>query len=337
MKMNKKLIFRILGALFSALIIVSVFVPFVSVTGFSQSLWQTYKYIDALYLPIMIIIFGAIGVVFFSLNIKTEFAYMSTGAIMFFAIMQTVDVVNQGVFSTLSIGYYFLVIGALLTGLMAFLCNLKDKTKVVQPVNNDYKEPSMINKIDQLYDNQSQVQNPSVNDMIQPQIQPIQNITETEVNTPIEPIQPINQVVEPQMKPIPDIVQSQVVSTPVEPIRTINEVPQVQSVQPVQSDLNEQVIPENPVMQQFNKPSVNPVLQEFADIKENNFNGINNQTLNQPQMTEQNIGFGIPNMSQSQSVNPTPQPFNNTANQGITNQNINNGGTDIFGQPINRN
>ena len=150
--MKNKLIFRILGALASALIIVSVFVPFVSVTGYSPSLWETYELTNSLYLPIMIIVFGAIGVIFFALNIKTEFAYMSVGAIFFFAIMQTIDILDQGVFNTLSVGYYFLVIGALLTGIMAFLTNLKSKKKVevVEEVKKE-EEASMIDQIDKLY------------------------------------------------------------------------------------------------------------------------------------------------------------------------------------------
>ena len=125
--MNKKLILRILGAIFSALIIVGVFVPFVSVTGYTQSLWGVYSSVNTLYLPIMLIVFGAIGVIFFSLNFKTEFAYMSTGAVLFFVVMQTIDVLDQGTFSTLSVGYYFLAIGAIATGVIAFLSNLKIK------------------------------------------------------------------------------------------------------------------------------------------------------------------------------------------------------------------
>ena len=85
--MKSKLIFRILGALASALIIASVFIPFVSVTGYSQSLWQANELVGTLYLPIMIIVFGAIGVIVFSINIKTELAYTSSGALLFFLII----------------------------------------------------------------------------------------------------------------------------------------------------------------------------------------------------------------------------------------------------------
>ena len=53
--MNKKLMFRILGAIASSLIIVALFVPFVSVVGYSQNLWDMYSK-DSLYLLIMIMV-----------------------------------------------------------------------------------------------------------------------------------------------------------------------------------------------------------------------------------------------------------------------------------------
>ena len=63
--MKNKLVFRILGALASALIIASVFIPFVSVTGYSQSLWETHSAVGTIYLPIMLIVFGVVGVFVF--------------------------------------------------------------------------------------------------------------------------------------------------------------------------------------------------------------------------------------------------------------------------------
>ena len=96
--MKNKLVFRILGALSSALIIASVFIPFVSVTGYSQSLWQTHSAVGTIYLPIMIIVFGVIGVLVFSTGFKTELAYASAGGLLFFLIMQTIPVIDQNLF-----------------------------------------------------------------------------------------------------------------------------------------------------------------------------------------------------------------------------------------------
>ncbi len=351
--MKNKLVFRILGALASALIIVSVFVPFVSVTGYSPSLWETYELTNSLYLPIMIIVFGSIGIIFFALNIKTEFAYMSVGAIAFFVVMQTIEILDQGVFNTLSIGYYFLVIGAFLTGLMAFLTNLKSKKRaqVVEDVKKE--EPSMLDQIDKLYNEQTANQNE-----ISP-IQPVDNVVQ-----PL-PIQPIENVV--PIQPVGPVVGQMVQETSVNPL--------VQNTVTVQEPVVEQVqvpneqLPSNPVLQEFDMPSnvstnqqpvvevpvsqpVNPVLQEFGVpntpvVEENpivseqptnpvlqDFSQVTNPVLQE---------FGMPsNVSTNQQpaveapvnqpVNPVIQEFNNPVStvQPQTNE------LDIFGQPINK-
>ena len=244
--MKNKLIFRILGALASALIIVSVFVPFVSVTGYSPSLWETYELTNSLYLPIMIIVFGAIGVIFFALNIKTEFAYMSVGAIAFFVIMQTIDILDQGVFNTLSIGYYFLAMGALVTGIMAFLTNLKTKNKVEVKEEAKEEESSMLDQIDKLYNEQTSTQSE-----ISP-IQPVDNIVQPLPIQPLEavvPVQPIEQEVEEvQVNPIVQEIpteQNEVVQEPIVKQNTVE---------------NEQPI--NPVLQEFNVPKVEEIVEE---------------------------------------------------------------------------
>ena len=69
--MNKKLIFKLLGAISSGLIIVSVFVPFVASNGYTQSLWESYSSLNQLYLPIVLLVIGISGVIFLSLNIKS--------------------------------------------------------------------------------------------------------------------------------------------------------------------------------------------------------------------------------------------------------------------------
>ena len=247
--MNKKLIFRILGALASALIIISVFVPYINVTGYVSSLWKIYSLSKALYLPIMIIVFGAIGVIFFSLNVKTEFAYMSTGAITFFVVMQTIDIVDQGTFSALSIGYYLLVIGAVLTGVMAFLINLKSKSDDVVSETNQNNQASVFEQINNLY-----------NDQPSQEISPVQP-----VDIAVQPIQPnMDNSIQPVQPAINPTVQEFGVPAPV-----VSEQPApVQEPQPVQPALN-------PTVQEFGvpapvqepqpvQPAANPTVQEFG-------------------------------------------------------------------------
>lgn len=187
--MKRRLVFRILGALASALIIASVFIPFVSVTGYSQSLWETHSAVGTIYLPIMIIVFGVVGVLVFSTGFKTELAYASAGGLLFFLIMQTVPVIDQNLFNTLGVGYYCLAIGTLLIIIMAFICGIRVKQKVVKEnIVEETKEVSMIDQIDKLYNDQIENQNlnetNNLDNIIQPL--PISEISQMPVQNKVE-------------------------------------------------------------------------------------------------------------------------------------------------------
>ena len=280
--MKNRTISRILGALSSALIIVAVFVPFINISGKSASLWELYE--KSIYLPIVIIVFGAIGVIFFALDKKTEFAYMSTGAVLFFAIMNAVDAMDNNAFENLGIGFYFLAAGAVLTGLMAFIHNLKPKKAEITNQNYNLQDQrSQLGQVDDLY-------NPRP---VQPEVivapEPILSVNEPVQPTPIQPVNPINmnmgQPVEP-VRPMP-------VNEPVEPVNVptnsfnqtndyLKPIPDVAPVQPVAAPQGENpVLAENisnEVIQELKQgphidyaandifsPKVNPVVQEFAN------------------------------------------------------------------------
>ena len=321
--MNKNMIFRILGVLASALIIAAVFVPFVSVVGYSQSLWEGYKITEALYLPIMIIVFGAIGVIFFSLNVKTEFAYMSTGAIAFFLVMNTIDVVEDGTFSTLSIGYYFLVVGAIVVGLMAFLINLKPKNSNNDVTNNEVKESSVLEQMDKLYSDPVPEVKPiqPINDIVKP-VQPIVNpvptvqepVIEQSIVNPTPVVNPVTPMVsEPAMHQsmVNPIVNEQSMKS------TLDQGPIVKPVTPMVSEpvVAEPVVNQvpvarpNPVVQEFSQP-INPTAQEFSRPMPVN----PNPSLTRPNPVVQQF---------TNSVSPLPSQTST-------------GETDIFGQPINK-
>ena len=344
--MNNKLIFRILGALACALIIASVFVPYVNISGYTQNLWNSYETVNSLYLPIMIIVFGVIGVMFFALNIKTEFAYMTTGAILFFLVMQTIVYLDS--FSALSLGYYFQVVGAILTGVMAFLCNLKPKIKeqTEQPVEQN-TQGSMLDQIDKLYSEQQTQEQEQIIQTVNPVIQPIQPIQNVE---PIQPIvqESVQQVIEQpvqEIQPIPQVIEQPVQE--VQPISQINQVQQsVQEVQPVVESVNQT----NPVLQEFAQPTnvaveqipvqpvnnisvqaqqpVNPVLQEFS------FGNVNSQPLMEPQQPVQEVQ-PQPVVESVNQTNPVLQDFMNPSASTL-NDNQNTNSLDIFGQPINK-
>ena len=315
--MNKKLILRILGAIFSALIIVGIFVPFVSVTGYTQSLWGVYSSVNTLYLPIMLIVFGAIGVIFFSLNFKTEFAYMSTGAVLFFIVMQTIDVLDQGTFSTLSVGYYFLAIGAIATGVIAFLSNLKTKQKEKEVISSENGSSSnMIAQIDKLYNEQP----------LQQEV-PIQTISNNSVSPiPAEPLQQEIKPIEPVMdnQPIPEVVpQPNQATVEFQPQMNPQVIPTVEPQQNLQSNPvpTQGLQQPNPVVQEFmGAQAQQPTSNQSIPVQStNDFNvplsGINEESPVQPNPVVQ--GF---TKEQTPSIPTTPDPQNN--------------GLDIFGQPL---
>ena len=300
--MKNRLVFRILGALASALVIVSVFIPFVSVTGHSQSLWEANSIINTLYLPIMIIVFGAIGVLAFAINIKTELAYASSGALLFYLVTQTIPIIEQNLFNTLSVGYYCLAVGTVLTGIMAFICNLRVKKKIVENAKVEEsvsEQVSVIDQIDKLYNDTSWANDTNIQDvsMVQPlPIQPLENSVDiqplpeqTLTEQPLQqieslgnfqPIDQANQIVEVQQieQTSPNnlennnVVNNQLDSnmTEVSPISTANSTANDFNV-----DLaSVQEIPEpaaqNPVTSEFAAPepaAQNPVTSEFATLE----------------------------------------------------------------------
>ena len=316
--MKNKLIFRILGALASALIIVSVFIPFVSVLGYTQSLWEAYKASEALYLPIMIIVFGGIGVLFFSINIKTEFAYSTSGALLFYTITETVSFVNQDMLDSLGVGYYCLVIGTILTAIMAFLCNLR--TKKVETSSESIKaneEISMLNQIDKLYDEQNTNnfdQNiNSLDNVIQPlpiaNIQPVMQPQETQ---PI--MQP--QIVE-QAQPLSNLgsiennsVEQQSTSIP-EPTDEINVIAESQVVQENQSTVEPvtpQVVEQAQPLSNIGNVEVNQPSVQSVSISQM-VNSENNVPMSNPVVAE----FEVPTDNVVEQTQPffTAEPQNN--------------------------
>ena len=306
--MKNRLVFRILGALSASLIIAAVFVPYISVKGYSQSLWYAYSITKTLYLPIMIIVFGVIAVLVFSINKKIELAYASCGALLFFLITQSIPAINDKTFSSYSVGYYFLVIGTILTAIMAFLCGLKTKVKVVeQPKEEIPQESSILNQIDKLYDNQVSNNNQinynnelninKTDDVIQPiqtseLLNPIPNEPVLEQPIPISNLQSsVNETGQNMVQPVELNVGSNVnIANPV-----VSEFETGQNmVQPVEPNVGSNVNVANPVVSEFGngqnmvqpvEPNVgsnpniaNPVVSEFGNVYRTNNSFINDNT-----------------------------------------------------------
>ena len=269
--MRNKLIFRVLGALASALIIASVFIPFVSVTGYSQSLWQNHSAVGTIYLPIMIIVFGAVGVFVFSTGFKTELAYASAGGLLFFLIMQTIPIIDQNLFNTLGVGYYCLVIGTFFIILIAFICSLRVKQNVAKEKTK--KEVSVLEKIDNLYSGQPVNNMVNENNSLENIVQPIPSVVP--ISMPIE-----NNSIEPQGIRSSDLnfkekepetipIQTENTSVQVNPVLSEFSMPAIDT----SNKIIESVI--NPVVSEFSVPiintsdktiesPINPIVSEFS-------------------------------------------------------------------------
>ena len=275
--MKNRLVFRILGALSSALIIVSVFIPFVSVTGYSQSLWQSNTVLKTLYLPIMIIVFGAIGVLAFAINVKTELAYASSGALLFYLITQTIPVINQKLFNTFGVGYYCLVVGTILTGVMAFICNLRVKKKNVETdkvQETTLEQVSVIDQIDKLYNDQTPTSSLAEEEIIQPisfQSLPIEPIQQLQPLQSLQPLESVQNTMEPSVQSIESNIGFQddlSINNSIESnVNMELSAPKIEVKQEENSsNLNEITSNFNVNLEDINKPtsSSNPVMAEFG-------------------------------------------------------------------------
>ena len=343
--MNKKLVFRVLGALSSALIIASMFIPFISVEGYSVSLWEQNSTLNSLYIPIMIIVFGAIGVITFALGVKTELAYMSTGAVTFYIVMQLLNVLGNNTFNTLGIAFYTLVIGTFLTWLMAFLTNLKKKSSKEEiVVSETTEEESALSQIDKLY-----------NEQATPEVEPIQPVDS--VVTPIQPLPVENKEEVVSHEEMPSVTDDLTANEPLMVNPLVNEAPRPNPVvdefrMPVKPQAVQPETPRpNPVVDEFRMPvepqavqpeapRPNPVVDEFkmpvepqeAPQSESLFS-FGTKSPVETAIPE----TGMPTAPQEETpVNPVVQDFTNPGSSIFANANSNNNETDIFGQPINR-
>lgn len=299
-----KLAFRIIGALAASLIIISVFVPFISAYGYFQSLWEINEAVGTLYIPITIIVLGGLGVFLFALNKKTEFIYISFGALLFYLIIETIPIIKQGSFNTLGMGYYFILIGNILIGIMTFICNLKKRKKVKQiEKNTDEKDVSILDKIDMLYGNDNTENNNfSIN-----QIESLQ------VNTPVsEPKEPSINLIK---------------NTNVE--NSINEIPISNNI-PLQNSINEipNDITNNNVNAQTNLATAEFVMPGIVVNKEIvNANTAESQQINPIPLTDIYTTTNDSSFTQDnnmQPVNPVVSQFTPLMQQSNLGSQINN-------------
>lgn len=112
---------KILGALSNALILVSIFTPFINYESASTSLWDVYKLMNNEYIIYIIIVCCILSVLLFAIGKYTEVSFFTAGMVMFFILREIIDIVKDNSFSILGIGFYLLIIGELLLLIMTFI------------------------------------------------------------------------------------------------------------------------------------------------------------------------------------------------------------------------
>lgn len=298
--MNKNMIFKILGIVGGLLIVISLFLPYVSVTGFSQSLWKTYMENKQIYLAIIIMVFGVLPIVLYLINRKIEFSFMSVGAIGFFVIIQLIDALSGEAFDSLSFGFYSLLIGTILIAVSTFVLDRNSKINVLSEqinlASNDISNPLERSGMDAIIN--EPVSSQEMKDEVLPEN--IQNIVSTEDN----------QLVESLGEEIPDYQQENGVNPVISEFMPSNDInKQDLSINNGNNQISENVssIPE----------SVETNNTNTENIQTSNLNDITVSTFDsQPEVIQQ--------QSSIESIQAdTPQQVE------ITNE----AQTDIFGQP----
>ena len=200
------------------------------------------------------------------------------------------EVLNNGIgLSKFSLGYYFLLIGDLLTLIFTFLSNLKRKKSVSPVIIEDNSSIPVSNQ--NIYSNLQGVnqvpQTPNINNMQQPQglnmaVNNQMQVPNLGINNQIQPqvpIQPINQNINPiSLDQTPGLNSNltntkQINQVSQEPINNLN--PNPIGLEPIPelnvnlTSLNSNIPPIAPVIQPQNEtvdmPKMNPVLAEFTN------------------------------------------------------------------------
>ena len=264
--MTKRNLLRITGVIFSLLIIASVFLPYNSVNN--NPLFSP-KNSGELILSIVIILFGVVSIILYALNFYIEFPISTSGAVLFFVIIEAVYAIGNKTFSEFSTGYYLLALGAILLFINTIIMILSSKSSKKEEITVTQPEVNTVTEsINNIYEggtiNEEPIKtlnNQAVVEPVQPIVEPVQSVQP--IVEPVQSVQPIVEPVQP-VQPIVEPVQSvQPIVEPVQPVQPI-----VEPVQPVQPVV-EPVQPVQPVVEpvQSVQPVVEPV-QQLQPIQE---------------------------------------------------------------------
>lgn len=291
--MNKKMIFKILGIVGGVFVVLSLFLPYVKSGSFSQSLWQIYLDNKQIYLAIVIIIFGLLPVVLYAIDKKKEYSYMSVGALLFFVSSQLVNAISSGTFKTLSLGFYFMLVGTILITVITFISEKSSKVKKLEeqiaPISNNISNPLERNGLEISTND---------NNNLSPVVEPLQN-TELQDQPAIDDSMALGEEI-PEYQPEDGI-------NPV--LAEFSTEPTSQETVPTTSDVTSVPQDTTPVVQ----PEVVPATPDVAPVTEVQSQSVPDVQTSPSIMPQPDISFDEPKQNE---IPESPEPQ-----------------FDIFGQP----
>ena len=134
--MKKDNIFSIVAMGCGLLVILSVFLPYVSYFGTSISLWKAENPSRILYILLGLLVIGV-----YLINKKTELSYLSVGFTFFTSIS---DIISMEGLDGLSIAFYLILLSSIAIGVMTFLYDEKNAIALINlsvKVNKPVEQP----------------------------------------------------------------------------------------------------------------------------------------------------------------------------------------------------
>ena len=297
--MTKRNLLRITGVIFSLLIIASVFLPYNSVNN--NPLFSP-KNSGELILSIVIILFGVVSIILYALNFYIEFPISTSGAVLFFVVIEAVYAIGNKTFSEFSTGYYLLALGAILLFINTIILILSSKSSKKEEITVTQPEVNTVTEsINNIYEggtiNEVTIKTLNNQAVVEP-VQPVQPI--------VEPVQPQQSVVEPvqPVQPVVEPVQSvQPIVEPVQSVEPVQQLQPIQELQPIVETQNTAVaqgqMPEIQFeqMPEYKEP-IKPIYDEPKEIKPEDNPAL--KSLLEPEQ---------PQVAPTQPVNPVVQQF----------------------------
>lgn len=149
------------------LLVLSVFLPYISYFSTSMSLWKAEESSRIMY-----ILLGLLVIALYLINKKTEMSYLTAGYGTFTSLAQIISL--EG-FEGLSVGFYLILICSIAIGVITFLYDEKEADALIN-LSVSVNKPVINNQNTQTINNVS-INTPIVN-------QPIPNVVSNQVDKP---------------------------------------------------------------------------------------------------------------------------------------------------------